>query len=216
MKANNKRRGQSIVFLSGCGVLLLLCISAIGFYAWGVQPERQPGCPYLRLGLRDKCEYDRTFTAESLFVDSTFFPFEVEIIPFEGSLGRHGTVERVIASVYSTDGEILGGHELRRSVGSEQAARDYQGTTELYIIPGEKVSLSPCGIPHNLDYQSPLADQFCAACSVGDHCQSVGQYQDYVSIFWLDIESAGLTQADFIAILSRLDERMAQYLELED
>lgn len=170
--------------------------------------SRQPGCPYYRSWFRNMCDYSRMFPLAALSVDTSLFPVKVKIAPIE-SVGHHGAAERVINVIYSANGRHIGKHELERWARAERAQESYKQAGSDTGLPAP-----PCGIPQNLDYQSPIADQFCAACSVRDYCRAVGLYQDYVSIFELDIGSLGLTRSDFIGILAKIDERMAQYLEL--
>jgi len=85
--------------------------------------------------------------------------------------------------------------------------------------------LTPWETPLDLQYQSHVADQFKFACAdfeYGDvdgsskrytRCTAMGQYEEYVSVFFTYISRESMTYADLERILRAIDERMARYLE---
>jgi hypothetical protein len=184
-------------------LLVLVFVACLLFWLF------QPGCPYLKLGFRNPCEFSRMFSADQLLVDSTIFDAnDVNIEPFN-QLNHHGAAERVVVDIF-LDGQVLGSHEIERWTTSIKAAEIYET-----IYSDDALATFPCGIANNIDYKSPVATNFCAACSVGHHCRSVAQYQDYVSIFKLDTTSA-FTESDFIEILVKIDQKFGEYLELHN
>jgi hypothetical protein len=178
------------------GILLASCFT------------RQPGCPYLRWWLHDLCEFPRTFPVESLLVEESNFPFDVTIDRIE-PIGLDGAVERAIITVSAPGSGCLASHEIERWAWVSQADRNY-----IEIDQDPIPSPPPCGMKSNVPFQSVAADRFCAACSVGGHCKSVAQYQEYISIFELEL-SANVTQSDFEAIIRSIDARFIQLLELD-
>jgi hypothetical protein len=192
-----RRRWPLIVL----GLLASLCL-----FACVLLMPLQPGCPYYRR-FTNKCEFTRRFPVSDLLVDEAFFPGDVDIAPpYEPR--RHGTLERVRVTIYDAEGELLGAHEIDRWARASIAERNYRRDGEIAdVLPAP-----PCDIADNIGYESLIADQFCAACSVGGYCKAVGLYQDYVSTFEMTINT-GLTEADFLAVITAIDQRFAEYLE---
>jgi len=85
--------------------------------------------------------------------------------------------------------------------------------------------LTPWETSDDLQYHSQVADQFRFACADfqftdGDskrytRCTAMGQYDEYVSVFFTYVSSDSITYADLERILKTIDERMAYYLERE-
>lgn len=203
---------------------VFLCVAVCGLWLWAIQPERQPGCPRLRLwfGIRDKCEFDREFSVDALLVDESSFPVDVEIERIE-SIVRYEIelaaieVSPVDCLLYPSDcnpSYSYATHEVERYVSSDVARSRYLDA----LSSAFHHNSGPYFVPEDLDYQSPVAEHFRVACSDSgswEVCHAVGKYQDYVSTFGARISPTFMTHSDFYDILVKIDERMAEYLELE-
>ena len=205
--------------------LALIGVMVCGVWLWAIQPERQPGCPRLRLwfGLRDKCEFDREFSADVLLVDETFFPVEVELTPIESATRYE--IELAVIEISPIDcldypadcnpSYSYADHEISRWITADVARSRYLDA----LSRSFNYESGPHFVPEDLDYQSPVAEHFRVACSDSgpwETCHAVGQYQDYVSVFGARISPTFMTHSDFSNILVKIDERMAEYLELEE
>jgi len=189
--------------------ILLVEIAICLACAVSVYPS-QPGCSLLRVWFRDSCDFDRYFPIDDLVIEPSHFPFDVVIEPNEYGSFRY-TIENVQVAIYASNAVRIGTHEIGRWSRKDIAKRNYWNNES--IIEG--FLRTPCGIRDNIDYSSPWADQFCIACAAGGHCKAVGQYQDYVSFLQIEIGSQ-ITEEDFVEIVSRHDQKMADLLMLEE
>jgi hypothetical protein len=116
------------------------------------------------------------------------------------------------------------GHEVYQYQDEQTAAKRYRGSLNVF---GSAERLTPWEVPEGLTYRSNVADQFRFACAdfrdYPDirfrHCAAMGQYEEFVSIFYVSVLQGEMddymTLSDLERILTAIDERMAHYLKSE-
>jgi hypothetical protein len=79
--------------------------------------------------------------------------------------------------------------------------------------------ITPWALPDEWSYESPVADRFKFACAevdiLGSYwiCEAVGQYDEFISVFYTLLSPEYMTLEDVERILVAIDDRMAFYLE---
>ena len=189
------------MWLVGIVILGAICGGSIMLVAFA------GGHSLFRGGIGDRDGSERIESIEELLATTSDFPSAVEIRSIE-PIAMHGATDRVIVEIYLTDsGQRIGIHEI------EQWAHP-AWSEESFNHGGSDTGLSapPCGVSSNLEYSNSSADRFCSACSAGGHCRTVVQYGEYVNRFYLDLNTSGMTIADFITVIRTLHERTEQYV----
>lgn len=209
MEASLRRRMVLWLVAASVGVVGgLFWYFAIQLF-FAIQPTQQ-GCPYLRTHLRDMCEFDRTFKADSLLVTTTLFDNPDIETSAPNDITKNGAVERYEVGILTFTGNHIGRHEIARWTFTGVAKKIYQQEFTGYTDPNKeywKVA--------NIDYKSPVADSFQIIQSRDDQrvYRAVGRYQEYISVFEVRI-SDSFIKDDFVEILKKIDRRFAQYLHL--
>jgi hypothetical protein len=156
------------------------------------------------------------FPIESLLVDESVFPegwtaYEPDE-PEDGFGLRVGVHYSPPAT--SAGGIALNAVYVARS--PEEAADGYGIWAPFWF--SDRQGWSAWSAPDDLQYESPVADQFRLGCSreADDGrqvCQAVGRYGRYVSRFHTFMNSDTMTLSDLRGILIAIDERMGSYLQ---
>lgn len=167
---------------------------------------RQPGCPYLRIWFRDKCEYSR-LPVDLLLIDQSYFPTAVEIERNGPQKHHYGVAELASVTVRDSERRVLGGQEIWRWARSSRAHEEYNT-----LVSDEFRFHFPCCTDSNFHFESFFADQSTARCSTANVCIGVLQYEDYVTVVRLEV-SPEFNWMAFQSLLKKVDERFAAHLD---
>jgi hypothetical protein len=191
------KKRDFLIIVAVCLTCMSLCL-----LIWPVQP----GCPYLRLVGRNRCESNRDFSADQLLIEPSWFGTNIIVIHMDQLVNR-GAIERNIIEIQDKQGNRIALHEIERWATSIQAEESYDNKGNTSGLPAP-----PCGIPPNPMYESSIADSFCGACTIGNHCKSVARYKEYVSIFEMTL-SPNYSEEDFKSILAQIELQFEKYLK---
>lgn len=157
-----------------------------------------------------QCETPRSFRIQVLFLAASDFPLPIlKEREFPGLL--RGSQEHMARSYYGKD-EFHANHEIWRYATIQQATNQFD-----WLREGEFRIFLDGAIRESVDYVSPIANKFYADCQSLSargyrRCAALGQYDEYVGFFDSQISPEFISEADFISLLEKIDQRMAQSL----
>lgn len=164
----------------------------------------------------------RDFRIDELLIDASAFPpgWLVSEGPRQFGDDRAQKDDRYMEFRSMEDGATHSMHIVFQYQDNQAAAYWYSE-----YLPAEFHSafrVSTWQVPRDLPYESPVADQFKFACAEFQNasdsskyhtrCVAMGQYDEYVSVFFTYISPDSMTYASLERILKAIDERMAHYL----
>ena len=156
------------------------------------------------------------FPIESLLLDESAFPegwYLPTGQPFDPRAG-FGLRTALTFSPPGSGGIAL--HEASVARDPEEAAEGYEEWGQFWFSNREGNCIG--GIPAELQYQSPVADQFRLGCCIRQQeggvqtCQAVARYGRYLIRFHTYMNPESMTFTDLERILTAIDERMVLYL----
>jgi len=197
-------------FASLLGLLVLIGLALAGVFAIVASSGCLPG---EGVPIRD-------FPIEAMLIPVRAFPKGWTDDPTGPSapplppLGGYKSIERTEVFFYIANGVAT--EEIHRFACTRQAADAFASSKHSEFAEGEfSRGWLP---PTELQYRSPIAEQFYLAC--GQHgsirmCRAIGQYQEYFVLFNTHMSPGFMTYADLEKILRAIDGPMARYLRMD-
>lgn len=209
-----KTRSCTLIFVLGCGVLLLACVVLTACVWLYVEPKErtQP------VDMRELMIEPSSFPAGWELSHSDRDPYP---IPEKALLEDYHAEEgfsRVLVpqGTKVTDGTSAG-HSVFRYRNEWQAAEAFSLDYPAAFYAFSR--LTPWREPEGWSYRSSVADRFRFACADFEgfrgretRCTAMAQYDEFISVFSADILPDVMTLEDVEHILKAIDERMALYL----
>lgn len=177
---------------------------------------------------------ERGFVIDELLIDETSFPVGWKVT--EGPSHSRGKAPMgggpnyiQYTSIFfhksesNTDALTIGAlEEIYQFVNDKEAAQAFERQKSMWFPTGKY--WSQWQKPKRLDFQSHVAAQLYYACAQhgsspkvsSEVCGVMGQYEEYLVWFNVDIFPDEMTYSDFERALLSIDERMAEYLMTTD
>lgn len=171
----------------------------------------------------------RDFSIEELLIDVSVFPPGWRVVRGPGQLPyeiRPRGVEDHLYIQFSPERLAASAtHQVYQFRSEGTAAEEYRRVPPMSFYNADRITRWKA--PKELQYQSPVADQFRFECADfhggyprvrSKDCIAMGRYDEYISIFSLSV-SPPEDMTEHMALLERIlkviDERMAHYLGKE-
>jgi hypothetical protein len=102
-------------------------------------------------------------------------------------------------------------HDVFRYQSASIAARKFKDELEARFLP-----VNAWKTPKELDYSSPIADDYYVACGMSGSayvCNMLARYEEYYVLFFAQMEQGSMWYEDFQRVLLAIDTQMAICLD---
>lgn len=176
-------------------IILLLILLMMGF-CWYNSIDRRP---------------QRSCPVESLILDEKLLPEDRSVDPIH-SPAYGETDESASRNLYYKNDVIY--NLVIRRVSKKQAIYRFEHWVEIAFDVDENEG--PWERPEEIDYVSPIADNYEFACgksNIDYVCTLVATYDEYFVLFLVEVSKQGITLEKVEEMLIAMDQRMAECLQ---
>lgn len=168
----------------------------------------------------------RAFTPADLIVPIDYFPLHWEMAgkgkpsPMGSDLGFGDKDDRYVNYKLINDKFNLSSHYVMQFDSAEEATDWYREEFSYHFNDNSIAVDAPWRTPAAATFESVLADQFFLGCTINNVvrpkqvCQFIGQYEEFVILFWAIIRSDTMSVAEFEKIVEGIDTIMYEHLQL--